>query len=68
MNISDLNSRAGYHGVVPVQLVLKPGDVNTLRFGVSGASGMSLSLSSLCVVFLPINLVYFISRRFRGLC
>lgn len=37
VNISDLNSRAGYHGVVPVQLVLKAGDVNILRFGVSGA-------------------------------
>jgi hypothetical protein len=38
VNIFDLNSRAGYHPVVPVQLVLKPGDVNTLRFGAIGTS------------------------------
>lgn len=44
MNISDLNSRAGHHGVVPVQLVLKPGDANALRLGASGASGMPTSL------------------------
>ncbi|KAJ9160625.1 Arabinanase/levansucrase/invertase [Coniochaeta hoffmannii] len=47
VNISDLNSRAGYHGVVPVQLVLKPGDVNTLRFGVSGASGFEVSVDGI---------------------
>lgn len=40
VNISALNSRASYHGVVPVQLVLKPGDANILRFGATGASGV----------------------------
>lgn len=38
-NISDLNSRAGYHEVVPVELTLKPGDVNTITFGAMGSSG-----------------------------
>lgn len=44
LNISDLNSRAGYHGVVPVRLVLSPGNANTVRFGASGSSGMSIAL------------------------
>lgn len=39
-NLSDHNSRAGYHGQVPVQLVLNSGDVNTVRFRVTGADGM----------------------------
>jgi hypothetical protein len=42
--MSDLNSRAGYHGVVPVQLFLKAGDVNTVRFGASGQPGMSQNI------------------------
>ncbi|KAF4159307.1 hypothetical protein CNMCM6936_004476 [Aspergillus lentulus] len=32
LNLSELNSRAGYHQTVPVQLTLKPGDTNTIRF------------------------------------
>lgn len=39
-NMSELNSRAGYHHVVPIQLRLEPGDVNTIRVGAIGAKGM----------------------------
>lgn len=39
-NISDLNSRAGRHHEVPVQLRLEPGDINTIRFGRIGSEGM----------------------------
>jgi hypothetical protein len=35
-NLSDLNSRAGKHGAVPVQLKLRAGDTNTIRFGAHG--------------------------------
>lgn len=35
-NLSELNSRAGKHGAVPVQLKLREGDTNTIRFGASG--------------------------------
>lgn len=38
-NISELNSRAGSHHIVPVQLRLEPGDVNTIRFGATGSEG-----------------------------
>lgn len=40
VNLSDLNSRAGYHRTVPVQLRLREGDVNTIKLGLSGRSGM----------------------------
>lgn len=50
-NLSELNSRAGRHGAVPVQLRLRAGDTNTIRFGASGdksefhiADWISLSL------------------------
>ena len=39
VNISELNSRAGYADVVPVQLKLKPGDVNTITVGSVGGGG-----------------------------
>jgi hypothetical protein len=39
-NISDLNSRAGYHKSVPVELILTEGDSNTITFGAVGSSGM----------------------------
>lgn len=39
MNISDHNSRAGYHKAIPIQLILNPGSVNTVRFGASGSQG-----------------------------
>ncbi|KAL1872354.1 hypothetical protein Daus18300_004324 [Diaporthe australafricana] len=35
-NLSELNSRAGRHRAVPVQLRLLPGDTNTIRFGAVG--------------------------------
>lgn len=38
-NLSDLNSRAGKHGAVPVQLRLREGDTNTIRFGAHGDEG-----------------------------
>ena len=49
MNISDLNHRAGYHDVVPVQLDLKRGDVNTVRFGASGSSGKDNQPPAYCL-------------------
>lgn len=39
LNISDMNSYAGYHQTVPVQLTLKPGDINTIKFAAVGSSG-----------------------------
>jgi hypothetical protein len=35
-NVSSLNSRAGYHDIVPVELNLREGAVNTITFGVDG--------------------------------
>jgi len=35
-NISSLNTRAGYHDIVPVKLNLYKGDVNKISFGVYG--------------------------------
>jgi hypothetical protein len=40
-NLSDLNSRAGRHGAVPVQLKLREGDINTIRFGAHGDKSKS---------------------------
>jgi hypothetical protein len=37
-NISALNSRAGYHDVIPVELDLEEGAVNKIAFGVTGDS------------------------------
>ncbi|KAI9048980.1 hypothetical protein LZ554_006829 [Drepanopeziza brunnea f. sp. 'monogermtubi'] len=34
--ISDMNCRAGQQKTIPVELTLKPGDVNTITFGVTG--------------------------------
>jgi hypothetical protein len=39
LNISDMNSYAGYHQTVPVQLTLEPGDINTIKFAAVGSSG-----------------------------
>jgi hypothetical protein len=36
MNVSSLNHRAGWHDVVPVQLVLEKGDGNVIAFGANG--------------------------------
>lgn len=40
VNLADLNSRAGHHGDVPVELVLTPGTQNTLQLRVDGHDGM----------------------------
>jgi hypothetical protein len=37
-----MNSRAGYHRTVPVELTLYPGDVNTIKFGAIGSAGMPI--------------------------
>ena len=34
-----MNSRAGEHKSVPVELTLNPGDENTITFGVAGDEG-----------------------------
>ncbi|KAI8630321.1 carbohydrate-binding module family 35 protein [Xylariaceae sp. FL1651] len=39
VNISSLNSRAGYHESTPVQLTLKAGDGNTITLGSLGEDG-----------------------------
>lgn len=41
-NISTLNSQAGSHKVVPVELTLKKGDVNTITLGAMGSEGKNL--------------------------
>jgi hypothetical protein len=41
VNLSSLNSRAGYHDIIPVQVTLKPGDVNTIKFGTRGSASKS---------------------------
>jgi hypothetical protein len=46
VNISALNSRAGYHDVVPIELDLSEGDGNTITFGMTGGEGKSCSLHS----------------------
>lgn len=61
-NLSDLNSRAGRHHIVPVRLRLDAGDVNTIRFGAVGAAGTQLHdhtdhISIPCVVSLQIFLI-----------
>ncbi|EMR63395.1 putative galactan -beta-galactosidase protein [Eutypa lata UCREL1] len=44
VNISSLNHRAGYHPVVPVQLKLQPGDVNTITVGSVGTEDFQMSV------------------------
>jgi hypothetical protein len=39
-NISSLNSNAGFHNTVPVEVMLEKGDGNVIRFGASGDDGM----------------------------
>ncbi|KAJ4414595.1 hypothetical protein N0V82_007837 [Gnomoniopsis sp. IMI 355080] len=46
-NISDLNSRAGSHHTVPVQLRLEPGEVNTIRFGAIGSEDFDVTLDGI---------------------
>uniref|UniRef100_A0A0W0GF65 Galactan-beta-galactosidase n=1 Tax=Moniliophthora roreri TaxID=221103 RepID=A0A0W0GF65_MONRR len=46
-NISDLNMRAGHHRSVPVPLKLQEGDVNTIRFGVTGYDDFEVMLDGI---------------------
>ncbi|KAK6538427.1 hypothetical protein TWF694_010012 [Orbilia ellipsospora] len=45
-NISDFNSRAGYHGEIPIKIHLKAGAVNTLRIGSNGAPDFELHIDA----------------------
>ncbi|KAI0491033.1 carbohydrate-binding module family 35 protein [Xylaria cf. heliscus] len=47
VNISSLNSRAGYHDSTPVQLKLRNGDVNTIRFGFIGEHDHKIAVNAL---------------------
>ncbi|KAK4109842.1 carbohydrate-binding module family 35 protein [Canariomyces notabilis] len=46
-NISAMNCRAGYAEHVPVRLLLKPGDVNTIRVGATGSPDFEIFLDGL---------------------
>lgn len=50
VNISALNHRAGYHDVVPIELDLKEGPVNSIRFGVSGGEDAGVVLDGIELV------------------
>ena len=41
-NISAMNSRAGHHKTVPIELDLKEGDGNVITFGANGSESKSL--------------------------
>ncbi|KAI0838275.1 carbohydrate-binding module family 35 protein [Hypoxylon sp. FL0890] len=47
VNISSLNSRAGYHTSTSVQLTLKRGDVNTITFGAIGSDGFEVAVDGI---------------------
>ncbi|KAI1283306.1 glycosyl hydrolase [Xylaria sp. FL0933] len=47
VNISSLNSRAGYHHLVPVQLKLKAGDDNTIVFGSMGQDDFEIAVNGI---------------------
>ncbi|KAI5867826.1 carbohydrate-binding module family 35 protein [Durotheca rogersii] len=47
INISSLNSRAGYHASTPLQLTLKAGDVNTITFGATGSEDFDVSVDGI---------------------
>ncbi|KAI0964834.1 glycosyl hydrolase [Xylaria arbuscula] len=47
VNISSLNSRAGYHHLVPVQLKLRSGDDNTIVFGSIGQDDFEISVNGI---------------------
>lgn len=52
-NISAMNSRAGSQKAIPIELTLNPGDVNTIRLGVTGTTGkfpLSSGLAVLCIL------------------
>ncbi|KAI0517013.1 glycosyl hydrolase [Xylaria bambusicola] len=47
VNISSLNSRAGYHHLVPVQLKLEAGDDNTIVFGSMGQDDFETTITGI---------------------
>ncbi|KAI2605071.1 carbohydrate-binding module family 35 protein [Hypoxylon fragiforme] len=47
INISSLNSRAGYHTSTPIQLTLKRGDANTISFGATGSDGFEVAVDGI---------------------
>ncbi|KAI1484468.1 Arabinanase/levansucrase/invertase [Biscogniauxia mediterranea] len=47
INISSLNSRAGYHKSVPVQLTMNAGDSNTITFGSVGSDGFEVEVDAI---------------------
>ncbi|KAK8094628.1 Arabinanase/levansucrase/invertase [Apiospora hydei] len=47
VNLSEYNSRAGYHHTVPVRLRLDEGDVNTITLGAVGAAGFEMEVEGL---------------------
>ncbi|KAK7757532.1 hypothetical protein SLS62_000547 [Diatrype stigma] len=47
VNVSSLNHRAGYHPVVPVQLKLNTGDVNTITVGSVGTEDFQMSVDGI---------------------
>ncbi|KAF2187497.1 carbohydrate-binding module family 35 protein [Zopfia rhizophila CBS 207.26] len=50
LNISSLNHRAGYHDIVPIELDLREGAVNTITFGTSGSEDSGIVLDGIEVV------------------
>ena len=50
VNISALNHRAGYHGVVPIELELNEGAVNTITVGMSGREEAGIVVEGIEVV------------------
>lgn len=46
-NLSSMNSRAGHCKAVPVQLILEPGDTNTIVFGIIGLDGVEAFLDAI---------------------
>ncbi|KAI8951468.1 carbohydrate-binding module family 35 protein [Xylaria longipes] len=47
VNISSLNSRAGYHDLTPIQLKLRSGDANTITFGFIGEDDNKIAVNAL---------------------
>jgi hypothetical protein len=46
-NLSSMNSRAGHCKAVPVQLMLEPGDTNTIVFSIIGLDGVEAFLDAI---------------------
>ncbi|OCL06395.1 carbohydrate-binding module family 35 protein [Glonium stellatum] len=50
INISSLNCRAGYHNIVPIELNLREGAVNTITFSTSSSENAGIVLDGIEVV------------------